>query len=77
MYPVNIRSKEDDAKLLMIQSRMGNRWSEIGKILNGRGENSVKNRYHSLVGRMSQSPPNVNSKYQIERKKKRYISQIR
>ena len=73
MYPVNIRSKEDDAKLLMIQSRMGNRWSEIGKILNGRGENSVKNRYHSLVGRMSQSPPNVNSKYQIERKKKRSV----
>jgi hypothetical protein len=49
-------SVSDDQTLLKLQSQIGNRWSEIAKSLNGRGENSVKNRYHSLMGRKSQSP---------------------
>ena len=47
---------EDDSALLAAQRRMGNRWTEIGKLLGGRGENSVKNRFHSLAARISPCP---------------------
>jgi hypothetical protein len=34
--------------LLRAQLEFGNKWSEIAKKLQGRGENSVKNRYNML-----------------------------
>ena len=40
---------EEDTALLAAQKRLGNKWSEISKLLScGRGENAVKNRFHSL-----------------------------
>ena len=39
----------EDMALLSAHRCLGNKWSEISKLLNtGRGENSVKNRFHSL-----------------------------
>jgi len=38
--------------LLQYQQQLGNRWCEISKLLLGRPENAVKNRYNSLVARL-------------------------
>ncbi|CAM9824874.1 unnamed protein product [Ectocarpus fasciculatus] len=35
----------EDVKLCEAQGRLGNKWSEISKLLPGRAENAVKNRY--------------------------------
>uniref|UniRef100_A0A7S2WV82 Uncharacterized protein n=2 Tax=Rhizochromulina marina TaxID=1034831 RepID=A0A7S2WV82_9STRA len=40
---------EEDKILLEAQRRVGNRWSEIARMLPGRAENAVKNRYNSLI----------------------------
>ena len=41
-------TKEEDELLKNLQSRFGNKWSEISKFIKGRNENSVKNRWKSF-----------------------------
>ena len=41
-------TEEEDRRLLKLQQKYGNRWSDISKKLEGRNENSVKNRWKSL-----------------------------
>ena len=45
----------EDAILLEAHKTKGNRWSEIAKLLPGRPENSVKNRYTSLAHKQAKS----------------------
>eukprot|EP01066_Platyproteum_vivax_P010609 Platyproteum_vivax@DN4768_c0_g1_i2.p1 len=40
---------DEDETIITKQQEMGNRWAEIAKMLNGRTEHQVKNRYNSLV----------------------------
>jgi len=40
-------TKEEDDILFENQRLLGNRWTEIRKLLPGRSENSIKNRYHN------------------------------
>jgi len=51
-------SEEEDMTLIHAQERIGNRWCEISKMLPGRPENAVKNRWNSLMNRRftSKSP---------------------
>ena len=42
-------TEEEDSFIVMQHQYLGNRWSEISRLMQGRTENSVKNRFKSLV----------------------------
>lgn len=44
-------TNEEDELLLETQRRVGNKWSEIARLLPGRAENAVKNRFNSLIAK--------------------------
>ena len=39
---------EEDMKILDLRNKIGNKWSEIVRLLPGRTENSVKNRFNCM-----------------------------
>ncbi|KAL3944522.1 MAG: hypothetical protein SGBAC_001390 [Bacillariaceae sp.] len=41
-------TKEEDRILFLEQRRLGNKWTQISRLIPGRSENSVKNRWHNL-----------------------------
>ncbi|CAD8090193.1 unnamed protein product [Paramecium primaurelia] len=42
-------TQEEDEKLIEIYNKIGGKWSAIQKHLNGRSENSIKNRFYSYL----------------------------
>jgi len=44
-------TEEEDMTLIRAQQELGNRWSAIARLLPGRPENSVKNRWNSLCNK--------------------------
>jgi hypothetical protein len=52
---------EEDIYLLQMQSEIGNRWSEIAKNLQGRTENSVKNRWKCMIKKAKRRYPQVDN----------------
>ena len=47
----DVWTEEEDEILINAQFQMGNKWSFISKLLPGRSENAVKNRYNSIASR--------------------------
>ena len=55
-------SAEEDRIILKMQAKIGNRWSKIAHMLNGRSDISVKNRFVKLTFRQNKRPEDYDFK---------------
>jgi len=59
-------SVQEDLKLLELRQKIGNRWSEIVKLLPGRTENSVKNRFNCMFKKIREEKLEQNRNQSIQ-----------
>ena len=52
---------EEDSLLISLHENLGNRWTEIAKHIQGRTDNSVKNRWYDVARRKRQEPRSQNT----------------
>ena len=50
---------EEDLELLNQFVKLGKKWAEISKVLNGRTENAIKNRFNLLMEKEGEAKGNV------------------
>lgn len=62
----NAFTEEEDRIILEEYQKIGKRWSEIAKKLNGRPENAVKNRFYSHIKRKILKEEEENEKNELE-----------
>ncbi|KAG2702294.1 hypothetical protein I3760_06G083000 [Carya illinoinensis] len=70
-------SPEEDMLLCEAQKIFGNRWTEIAKVVSGRTDNAVKNRFSTLCKKRAkyEAKPKENSGSYINMNNKRVVSQ--
>lgn len=45
----NVWTHEEDAMIVQLYNRYGSRWSFISKMMNGRSDNAIKNRFNGFI----------------------------
>eukprot|EP01129_Flabellula_baltica_P005553 TRINITY_DN2021_c0_g1_i1.p1 TRINITY_DN2021_c0_g1~~TRINITY_DN2021_c0_g1_i1.p1 ORF type:complete len:270 (+),score=50.38 TRINITY_DN2021_c0_g1_i1:596-1405(+) len=58
----------EDELILKTQAAIGNKWAQIARLLPGRSDNAVKNRYYSTLTRKMKEKNNKKEKKQKEKK---------